>query len=275
MRTNEKRSDGLDPAAGTATPGEGDDSNTFRAFMYTRYAESHATYGGGADFSLRSDFKARTRRDIERYLPADQQAVIVDIGCGSGQFVAALRRHGYRAVTGIDASADQVELAKRLGIDAIELGTGLDYLERQPDASVDCFWLFDVIEHLTRRELLSWLRAMLRVLKPGGRIVAHLPNSAGLMGAHIAFGDITHETFLNETSCRQLFTAVGYESVRIDDDPPLPHGFKSRCRAWLWSCIVLIAKAVMLVQCGYAGGTWTSCMYVIAFKPSERPSATP
>jgi len=245
-----------------------DGSNAFRAFIYTRYAESHATYGGGTDFSRRADFNARTRRDIGRYLPADPQAVIIDIGCGSGQFVAALRRHGYRAVRGIDTSADQIALAARLGIEGIELREGLEFLAQLPDASVDCFWLFDVMEHLTRYELLTWLQAMLRALKPGGRIVGHVPNSAGLLGAQIAFGDVTHETFLNETSCRQLFNAVGFEGIRVDEDPPLPHGFKSACRALLWSAIGLIAKSVMLIERGYVGGVWTACMYVVAFKPS-------
>ncbi|MGW8783219.1 methyltransferase domain-containing protein [Streptomyces sp. NPDC055796] len=95
---------------------------------------------------------------------------ILDAGCGSGPLSAALRDRG-AVVTGIDASAAMVALARRrLGGDAAlhvaALGDRLPF----DDGAFD-----DVVASLVLHYLEDWgpaLAELRRVLRPGGRLIA-------------------------------------------------------------------------------------------------------
>jgi ubiquinone/menaquinone biosynthesis C-methylase UbiE len=99
---------------------------------------------------------------------------VLDVGCGSGPLVAALRERG-GAVTGLDSSPAMVDLARRrLGADA-ELHVA-DRGERLPfdDASFDVVTASLVLHYLE-----DWdapLRELHRVLRPGGRLVLSVPH---------------------------------------------------------------------------------------------------
>ncbi|MGA4994446.1 class I SAM-dependent methyltransferase [Nonomuraea bangladeshensis] len=94
---------------------------------------------------------------------------ILDAGCGAGPLFAALRERG-AVVTGVDASAGMLELARRrLGADAdlrvVDLAGPLPF----PDDTFD-----DVIASLVLHYLEDWgptLAEVRRVLKPGGRLL--------------------------------------------------------------------------------------------------------
>ncbi|OEU86585.1 methyltransferase [Streptomyces abyssalis] len=95
---------------------------------------------------------------------------ILDAGCGSGPLSAALRDRG-ADVTGIDASARMVALARRrLGDDAaLHVGDLSDPLPFA-DGAFD-----DVVASLVLHYLEDWgptLAELRRVLRPGGRLIA-------------------------------------------------------------------------------------------------------
>ncbi|MDA2803921.1 class I SAM-dependent methyltransferase [Nocardiopsis suaedae] len=94
---------------------------------------------------------------------------ILDAGCGAGPLAAALRDRGAH-VTGIDASAGMLALARR------RLGTGTDL--RLADLSdplpFDDGSFDDVVASLVLHYLRDWgptLAEMRRVLRPGGRLI--------------------------------------------------------------------------------------------------------
>jgi SAM-dependent methyltransferase len=95
---------------------------------------------------------------------------ILDAGCGAGPLSAALRDRG-ADVTGVDASAGMVALARRrLGDDVdlrvADLGDPLPFA----DGAFD-----DVVASLVLHYLEDWgptLAEMRRVLRPGGRLIA-------------------------------------------------------------------------------------------------------
>ncbi|MGP3943626.1 class I SAM-dependent methyltransferase [Streptomyces sp. 6N106] len=95
---------------------------------------------------------------------------VLDAGCGSGPLSAALRERG-AVVTGIDASAGMLALARRrLGEDVAlhlaDLGDPLPFADGEFD---------DVVASLVLHYLEDWgptLAEMRRVLRPGGRLIA-------------------------------------------------------------------------------------------------------
>src|SRR3954469_1972272 len=95
---------------------------------------------------------------------------VLDLGCGAGRFVAALRDAGADPV-GVELAEGALDRPRRTvpGAD-LRAMTGAIPLE---DASVDLVWCSEVLEHVPDTAgLLSEVR---RVLKTGGRLLATTP----------------------------------------------------------------------------------------------------
>lgn len=109
------------------------------------------------------------------YLQVDG-AIILDIGCGIGTVVQALAVRGFDA-HGIDPCAPAIEQARR-GEGAFYVGDALTL--PFDTASFDVVGAFTVLEHVEQPEVV--LREMIRVLRPGGRIVVACPNFLRIIG---------------------------------------------------------------------------------------------
>ena len=103
-------------------------------------------------------------------LPIDTRRILVD-GCGVGQYVRRLAALGYQAI-GLDIDFDRVQEGTREGIDQLHVAAGeqLPY----PDDTFDALLSHEVIEHVADDRLAA--REMIRVLRPGGRVILFCPN---------------------------------------------------------------------------------------------------
>lgn len=106
-----------------------------------------------------------------RGLRALPQGRLLDVGCGSGDWLVAMRELGW-AVEGTDPDAAATNAAAARGITAF-----CGFLEdrRFPSDQFDVVCLNHVIEHLASP--LGTLRECHRILKPGGRLVITTPNT--------------------------------------------------------------------------------------------------
>lgn len=130
---------------------------------------------GGAARRLEGWYRNAVLRDhvafVTRVLPP-APARVLDVGCGSGDLLAALLRRGY-SCTGLDSSLPALAAARAQGIDAL-LG---DYHSGPLRAeSFDAVSMFHFLEHLPDpRYALEFAR---NVLRPAGRLVVQVPNAA-------------------------------------------------------------------------------------------------
>ena len=98
---------------------------------------------------------------------------VLDLGCGAGRFVAALRDAGADPV-GVELAEGALERARRNapGADLRALGEeGAIPLE---DASVDLVWCSEVLEHVP--DTAGVLSEARRVLRTGGRLLVTTPS---------------------------------------------------------------------------------------------------
>ena len=101
---------------------------------------------------------------------------VLDVGSGDGAFVHHMASHGWDA-TGRDLSPAASELAARRGLRGSFLqGSLADH--DLPRGSLDAVTLWQVLEHIG--EPLPLLRRVRSLLKPGGLLVASVPNIEGL-----------------------------------------------------------------------------------------------
>jgi ubiquinone/menaquinone biosynthesis C-methylase UbiE len=91
---------------------------------------------------------------------------VLEIGCGSGNYISAIRSEAGCPCDGIDPSEKMLEAARRQAPEvSFRVGRG----EELPysDATFDLAFSVDVIHHVTHRG--DFFRQVHRVLKPGGR----------------------------------------------------------------------------------------------------------
>ena len=111
--------------------------------------------------------------EVLRFLPPDEDALILDVGCGAGKYTAALAATG-RAVEGLDltpALIDQFRVSlPELTAHVADAATPPVALESRYDAAVGFFFLHHVAD---LRPILAGVK---RMLKPGGTAVFIEPN---------------------------------------------------------------------------------------------------
>ena len=126
----------------------------------------------------------RARREIlsdylTRYAAIPQGARILEIGCGTGHNLPMLAQFGEIDAIEIDETA-AAKASERLGK---KVGSSpLPELAGVADNSYDMVAVLDVIEHV--EDDVAALKAISRVLKPGGKILITVPAHQWMWSAH-------------------------------------------------------------------------------------------
>ena len=149
------------------------------------------------------------------FLPAPEGgASLLDVGCGGGDFIAAMRELGWK-VSGVETDPVAVERARGRTLD-VHLGD----LESAAfdDVSFDAVTLAHVIEHVhDPQRLLAECR---RILKPDGMLALTTPNSSSW--GHRHFGrdwrglePPRHIHIFNSKNIRHLLESAGLQPIRV------------------------------------------------------------
>jgi len=153
---------------------------------------------------------------------------VLDLGCGAGRFVAALRDAGADAV-GVELAEAALERARR-NVPGAELHRlapdGAIPLE---DASVDLVWCSEVLEHVP--DTVAFLTEVRRVLRRGGRVLVTVPDHGRLKRVLLALACFDahydplgqHVRFYTRRSLTRALAATGFTQVRLEPlgGPPL------------------------------------------------------
>jgi SAM-dependent methyltransferase len=171
------------------------------------------TYVGFEDRFRGSQDEIRTRG--EDYLPILASASdVLDVGCGRGELLDLLRRHGVTA-RGVDANDAMVELCRARGLD-VERDDALRFLGRQADASLGGLVAVQVVEHFEPRYLLRFLETAHHAMRPGAPLVLETINPACWMAFFECYiRDITHRQALHPDTLRYLVQTSGFTSVDV------------------------------------------------------------
>jgi SAM-dependent methyltransferase len=140
------------------------------------YGPYSLTMGDGDPTSLQSQFQYDLRRRCDVVLRHKSGGHLLDVGCGVGDFLAAMRSYPGWHVRGLEPSAVAAERARR------KHGVIVDdaYLEQAPyePASFDVITMWEVLEHV--RQPLDTLRNIHRLLRSGGVVVLSVPDRDSL-----------------------------------------------------------------------------------------------
>ncbi len=196
-------------------------------------------------------------------------SIALDIGCGQGEMLYMLARHGVKELVGVNLCSEELDIAKQ-SVDAEWVCRDvIEYLEKT-ERKFDLITAFNFLEHLDKGSLLQCLRGINRCLKDGGYLVAMVPNAISPYGTLTRHWDFTHEWAFTPNNFRQLSALAGMDPhVEVRECGPISHGLVSGARWLLWKLIVQCIRFRLMVEVGEAkGGVYTMDMLVRLRKQS-------
>lgn len=152
------------------------------------------------------------------FLPRDKNLMILDLGCGTGQFLYFLEKEGYRNYYGVDGSKQQIQFCKENGIKNVELSDAFKFLETKKD-KFDVVVANDFLEHIQKQKLFEILDLIYNSLKTGGVLLLKVPNMSNPFGLKNRYMDITHEIGFTEFSLSEALEMSGFKDVKVRGAP--------------------------------------------------------
>lgn len=161
----------------------------------------------------------------------DRGSVVLDIGCGTGNYTALLQKITGAIIYGIDPSQGMLDVARSKNSKIIfEPGSGCEI--PCPTVTFDFIYMTDVIHHIPDIDLMFF--EVFRVLKPGGKMcvvtqshrqIEKRPTSIFFPGTAVAdkkrYPDIDaiHRAAANQgLRSLQVITLGENRPVQLDDD---------------------------------------------------------
>ena len=183
--------------------------------------------GGGEAASREREWTAATLyADIayclEQYASGKR---VLDVGCGTGEFVSFLAEAGFDTA-GIEPAAAAVEMAQAAGLSVSQ--ATLEEYAQDSTLTFDAITLLDVLEHVP--DPVQALRAAEKLLAPGGCICVWVPNDFNVlqMAAQQKMGRSPwwvaipdHINYFNNASLSKLFDQLNFEVIYTQGDFPM------------------------------------------------------
>ncbi|MBW3607536.1 MAG: class I SAM-dependent methyltransferase [Actinobacteria bacterium] len=147
---------------------------------------------------------------------------VLDLGCGAGEFSAALAAAGAQPI-GVDVAAEALRrAAERAPALDLRLWSAGEPLPLE-DGSVDVVWAGEVIEHVA--DVAPWLSEVRRVLRPRGTLLLTTPHHGPLTLLRLALSPrrfaahfeprSDHLRFFSPRTMRSLLDDLGFDVVEL------------------------------------------------------------
>ncbi len=123
----------------------------------------------------------RVQRPYIKFFAEAGARTVLDLGSGRGVFLEMLQEEGIEA-HGVDSSAEAVAGCREAGLEHVEQGDVLGYLDQAVagERRFDGIFCSHLIEHMLPEQAEQMLEQSARLLSPGGRLVLVTPNVENL-----------------------------------------------------------------------------------------------
>jgi 2-polyprenyl-3-methyl-5-hydroxy-6-metoxy-1,4-benzoquinol methylase len=132
---------------------------------------------------------------------------ILDVGAGDGALIVQLRNLGFQAVEGIDL-APAADFIREGSVTCLPFN----------DDSFRTVFCAEVIEHLQTDQSVDGLSEILRVLRPGGRVIVTVPDREVMARNHVVcpycsqgFHRYGHHQVFDNQKISELLTECGFK----------------------------------------------------------------
>ncbi|HRH36095.1 MAG TPA: class I SAM-dependent methyltransferase [Catalimonadaceae bacterium] len=202
--------------------------------FYENYHSNHLKHAIN-DFPFR---EAYWKNRILKFLPADKNARILDLGCGNGDFLLFAKKLGYTNITGVEYSGEMKTISEK-SVSGIRIvyADATEFLKTTTE-SYDFILMAHLLEHFEKPKVLETFQVIRARLGSGGRFVAYTPNFASPFGLMISWGDFTHITHFSGPAMAQLAGMTQFDIAFIGGNGPVPFGLSGWLKSLLWRLIL-------------------------------------
>src|SRR6267143_3595423 len=143
---------------------------------------------------------------------------LLDIGCGTGNFLAAARDAGY-GVTGIEMDRNAARFAReRLGLQRVFPLTISEFAERHAEERFEVVTFFEVLEH--QAAPVEFVQKVKVCVRPGGVIALSVPNrERWLPGPDVLDYPPNHFSRWNAAALKKFLNTQGFDALSIREQP--------------------------------------------------------
>lgn len=169
-------------------------------------------------FRGRDEEVKKQLREYVSYFRGD--VMVLDLGCGRGEFLELLREEGIEAA-GVDSNGLMVDTCLDKGL-RCRKGDILEYLADWQDGALGGIFSSQVIEHLPPHYLKNLIELSRRKLSPGGTLVFETINPLSVFAlVQVYFLDLSHRNPVHPQALKFMLEASGFEDVEIKYSSPL------------------------------------------------------
>jgi len=207
-------------------------------YGYTHLHSRHTLCALGKALGRLQWLRVRATNELKERIPHyKEDGLLLDIGCGRGDFLFAMKSLGWN-VLGVEIDPVASALAQGRGI---RVHTGPFEEVDIPSESVDHITMNHVIEHVY--DPIAVMDKCYRILKPGGTVVLYAPNSRSL--GHKRFQrywlplDPPRHLYCYFTAnMRMLLERCGFTRIRLWTSP--------RMAAGVYDASVMLQKGIVM-----------------------------
>ena len=163
---------------------------------------------------------AHVFESFDAWFPSNTDIDALDIGCGMGFAMLALKSRGYRAVVGVDTDRSQIDACKRRNLDVELIDDLADYLGKNK-GRFGLITMLDVLEHIPPAQQIFVLKRIRAALLPGGRLILRVPNASSIIAPRWQYQDFTHYCSFTELSIKFALVNAEFPSVIVPFDDNL------------------------------------------------------
>jgi SAM-dependent methyltransferase len=191
--------------------------------MDSKPAEFHCGYAANEEEAL---FKGRAiLSKFGKYL---REGPIVDLGCGEGALLLALKRAGRKEFFGVDSNEELLRIARTFGVPLVESDIWEFLRVRTLERAV--YFYLDVMEHVPLELNLDLLRS----LPLGSRLIIQTPYTESILGHRFYMNVPSHLAPYSPWVIKKMLSRFGYQVLNEGsvDWGRLPN-WKNRIRAFI------------------------------------------
>jgi SAM-dependent methyltransferase len=202
---------------------------------------------------------------LRGWIDKNPNAQVLDLGCGNGK-ISSFFSHHFKRVIGVDLNAQKLETAKSLGLETYCQDV-FEFLETQKE-SFDVICAFDLVEHLGKKRIETFLALCFQNLRAQGRIIIQMPNPISPFGFGVTQGDLTHEFPLSPVLAQNLLKAAGFIDCEWRETGPALWGYSwiSTLRFFCWKIFRLGFRLIHLIEAGERDNFPLTRVYLISAK---------
>ncbi|MGE0197446.1 MAG: class I SAM-dependent methyltransferase [Simkaniaceae bacterium] len=140
--------------------------------------------------------------------PRNHSDKVLDIGCSRGYLLSVLYAWGFKNLTGIDLSPNDISHAKVLAPEiSFEKDDAFEYLAKHQN-TFDIIISKAVLEHIEKKRVFEFIEKCYEALTPKGILILDVPNMDWLFASHERYMDFTHEVGFTIISLKQIMGEV-------------------------------------------------------------------